>query len=148
MRYATINDEFRRLLPELEAQIERDEQDGPYIVFGMVVRPWLEATLAESGTESKVAEAFQLFERMAKSEDSETVNFVWIEVGELLVEWRIRNEPLFERARPHVGPELLSFTRQIAESPMFGLSWDESESRGWSLRDKRGGVRTPFSFER
>jgi hypothetical protein len=123
MQYETVVEEFIRLLPDLRTEIERDLQDGPYIVFGMVVRPWLESVLKSGASDPRIREAFTLFERMAESPDLETVNFVWIEVGELLVVWRITEPMMFSRAEPHIGPRLLGFAREISESPLFNQPW-------------------------
>jgi len=105
--YAEIEKRLFEAFPQLAAPyqkefsywVDRDKPPGSYLVFAMVVVPYLAAQLDERRDEQFLAKLFGFFEEMAASGDPEVVNLLKSEVVRTLV----RDPGHLAKAQKYVG---------------------------------------------
>jgi hypothetical protein len=93
LSYENVGDALLSTVPEIRTRYDEefrdwgDERPGQYLLFGLVLNPFLFPIL-ETGGEGKeeiLTRTFAFFEKMAKSSDLEVVNLLWVEELEPLV---------------------------------------------------------------
>jgi hypothetical protein len=116
LNYTEIEKRLFEAFPQLAAPYQKEfsywvdwdkERPGNYLVFAMVVVPYLVAQLDEPGDGQTLAKLFAFFEEMAASGDPEVVNLLKLEVVRTLV----RDPGHLAKAQKHMGHrvrELLS----------------------------------------
>ena len=117
MIYNNLYDEFLNLFPEdrdVFEQLEKEtkvikNEDGVYVMYDMVVVPYIKKIVDENPEKTK--RAFAFFELMEKDADPEVGNVVEVSVLESL----ISDEDGFKKYIPFVGKETLKAARRIAQ---------------------------------
>ncbi len=117
MIYNNLYDEFLNLFPEdrdIFEQLEKEtkvikSEDGVYVMYDMVVVPYIKKIVDENSEKTK--RAFAFFELMEKDADPEVGNVVEVSVLESL----ISDEDGFKKYIPFVGKETLKAARRIAQ---------------------------------
>lgn len=87
---------------EFSYWVDWDNPPGNYLVFAMVVVPYLVAQLDEPKDGQTLSKLFTFFEEMASSADSEVVNLLKSEVVRILV----RDPERLAKAQKYVGPQV------------------------------------------
>ncbi len=91
--YSDVDKRLFEAFPQLAAAykkefndwVDREKPPGSYLVFAMVVAPYLLAQLDEAGDGQTLSKLFAFFEEMAASGDPEVVNLLKSEVVQKLV---------------------------------------------------------------
>lgn len=118
LSYREIDKRFFEAFPELTAAYQREfsywvdwdkERPGNYLVFAMVVTPYLIAQLDEPKGGQAVVKLFDFFEEMAASDDPEVVNLLKSEVLRTLV----RNPEHLVKAQNHLGQRARNLLRTV-----------------------------------
>ena len=117
--YTEIEKRLFEAFPQLTALYQKEfsywvdwdkERPGNYLIFAMVVVPYLVAQLDEPGDERTLTKLFAFFEEMAVSDDPEVVNLLKSEMVRTLV----RDPERLAKAQKHMRQqvrELLSTVR-------------------------------------
>ncbi len=116
LKYAALRESLFEAFPELVAPYRREFADwtdwdtppGNYVLFGLVVVPYLLAHLSESRDEG-IQRLFEFFEEMAASDDPEIVNLVKLEVIKKL----LHDPEHLRRAREYLKPRLRRLIRMM-----------------------------------
>lgn len=117
MKYNELYNSFVSLFPEdigvfkeLETNADvNNEEDGIYIMYGLVVVPYIRRIITEDPDKAK--KAFDFFETMKKDEDAEVGNVVDVSVLEDL----ITENGGFGKYLPYVGEQALKAARYISQ---------------------------------
>jgi hypothetical protein len=110
MRYSELNRALIEQLPELEPQYRHETRagdEGPHVVYGDVLYPFVERLLRKanrtSGEDDALRRAFALVEHLASDAEPLVQGVADIEFAETL-----RGSPdLLELSRPFLGPRTL-----------------------------------------
>ena len=97
--------------PDLCSDVRRLADDGPHVVMGQAVLPWLRARLDQGEIDEEVASMFDLIEAMAESEDYRLVNVVRASICESLGDDGHR----LTIARSLMGPRTLAISAVVED---------------------------------
>jgi len=108
--YGDVDKRLFEAFPQLAAAyqeefnywVDWEKPPGSYLVFAMVVVPYLLAQLDETGDGQTLSKLFAFFEEMAASGDPEVVNLLKLEVVQKLV----RDPGYLAKAQKHIGNRL------------------------------------------
>ena len=117
MNYNELYDDFINLFPEDASRFKRLEEeagvvkseDGIYVMYDMVVVPYVKDIVDEAPAKAKIA--FDFFESMEKDENPEVGNVMEVSVLESL----LTSDGGLNKYLPFIGEETLKAARYIAQ---------------------------------